>query len=407
MVGGGVIGAACAHFLNKLDYNVTVFDRSDFGSQCSHGNCGKICPSHALPLAEPGVIAQVARSVFGGNTPFFVTPQISPIFWRWFLQFLGECRHRRMVTNGRSAYALLARSRRLYEDLIGEYSLDCEWETKGNLYVFQREKSFRQNREKFEILKKNFGLEVEPISGTELRHLEPALKEGLGGGYYSSSDANLRPDRLLASWWSNLAQRGVRVIERTEILGLQFHQGSAVALRGRQEEYEFQNFVFATGVWTPNFGKDLGCTPPIQPAKGYSLTMERHSSSPTIPMDFVEHGTAVTPMLSGIRLGSILEFSGFDQRLKPERLQLLYKSAREYLSELPSAKVDEKWCHWRSMTPNGLPRIGQCSSAPNVFVAAGHNMLGMSMAPATGELIAELLDERSTFVDPSPYSLIQ
>ena len=69
VVGGGVIGAACAHFLNKLDYNVTVFDRSDFGSQCSHGNCGKICPSHALPLAEPGVIAQVARSVFGGNTP--------------------------------------------------------------------------------------------------------------------------------------------------------------------------------------------------------------------------------------------------------------------------------------------------------------------------------------------------
>ena len=138
VIGGGVIGAACAHFLNKLDYNVTVFDRSDFGSQCSHGNCGKICPSHALPLAEPGVIAQVARSVFGGNTPFFVTPQFSPLFWRWFIQFLAECRHRRMVTNGRSAYALLARSRHLYEDLIGECSLDCEWETKGNLYVFQR-----------------------------------------------------------------------------------------------------------------------------------------------------------------------------------------------------------------------------------------------------------------------------
>ena len=407
VVGGGVIGAACAHFLNKLDYNVTVFDRSDVGSQCSYGNCGKICPSHALPLAEPGVIAQVARSLFGGNTPFFMTPKISLIFWRWFLQFLGECRHNRMITNGRSAYALLARSRELYEDLIGGCSLDCEWERKGNLYVFQREKSFTQNRKKFEILKKDFGLEIEPISGSELRSFEPTLKEGLGGGYYSSSDANLRPDRLLASWWSNLAQRGVRVIERTEILGLRFHQGRAVALRGRQEEYEFQNFVFATGVWTPKLGKDLGCTPPIQPAKGYSLTMERPKSCPKIPMDFVDHGTALTPMLSGIRLGSILEFSGFDQRLKRERLQLLYKSAGEYLSELPNTKVEEEWCHLRSMTPNGLPRIGRCPSAPNVFVAAGHNMLGMSMAPATGELIAELLDGRMTFVDPSPYSLRQ
>ena len=135
--------------------------------------------------------------------------------------------------------------------------------------------------------------------------------------------------------------------------------------------------------------------------------MERPKSCPKIPMDFVDHGTALTPMLSGIRLGSILEFSGFDQRLKRERLQLLYKSAGEYLSELPNTKVEEEWCHWRSMTPNGLPRIGRCPSAPNVFVAAGHNMLGMSMAPATGELIAELLDGRLTFVDPSPYSLRQ
>ena len=133
--------------------------------------------------------------------------------------------------------------------------------------------------------------------------------------------------------------------------------------------------------------------------------MERHSWSPAIPMDFVEHGTAVTPMLSGIRLGSILEFSGFDQRLKPERLQLLYKSAREYLSELPSAKVDEKWCNWRSMTPNGLPCIDRCPIASNVYVAAGHNMLGMSMATGTGQMIAQMIDERVPTVDPNAYSL--
>ena len=161
--------------------------------------------------------------------------------------------------------------------------------------------------------------------------------------------------------------------------------------------------MVAAGAWTPLLNRELGCRVPIQPGKGYSMTMPRPAVCPKIPLIFPETRVAVTPFQSGYRLGSTMEFAGYDESLRPERLQLLKDGSEAYLQEPYCEPVLEKWFGWRPMTYDSLPIIDRSPSYENVLIAAGHNMLGLSMATATGKLVAELAGGRTPHVDPSPY----
>jgi D-amino-acid dehydrogenase len=132
--------------------------------------------------------------------------------------------------------------------------------------------------------------------------------------------------------------------------------------------------------------------------------MPRPARCPVHPIIFEEHRVAVTPMQSGYRLGSTMEFAGFDTKLNPRRLTLLRESARHYLHEPEAEPVQEEWYGWRPMTYDGKPLIGRSPTIPNVLTAAGHNMLGVSMAPATGRLVADLLQYQTPHIDPEPYN---
>ena len=115
---------------------------------------------------------------------------------------------------------------------------------------------------------------------------------------------------------------------------------------------------------------------PIQPGKGYSLTMPRPAVCPKIPLIFPETRVAVTPFQSGYRLGSTMEFAGYDESIRPERLQLLKDGATAYLREPYCEPVLEEWFGWRPMTYDSLPIIDRSPKYDNVIIAAGHNMLG-------------------------------
>ena len=164
-------------------------------------------------------------------------------------------------------------------------------------------------------------------------------------------------------------------------------------------------FVVATGAWTPWLNKQLGCKIPIQPGKGYSMTMPRPEKCPSRPLLFPEHKVAVTPMQSGYRLGSTMEFAGYDTRIDPRRLQALRDGAEVYLQQPVCEPVQEEWYGWRPMTYDGLPVIDRTPAMENVLVAAGHNMLGVSMAPATGKIVTAMITGATPGIDPAPFSL--
>jgi D-amino-acid dehydrogenase len=169
-------------------------------------------------------------------------------------------------------------------------------------------------------------------------------------------------------------------------------------------EIEASHVVMATGALSPKLANIIGWRAPIQPGKGYSLTMPRPNTCPAIPLVFPETRVAVTPFSSGYRLGSTMEFSGYDQTLNPKRVDLLRKGAERFLLEPYCEPVETTWYGWRPMTYDSVPIIGTCPGRPKVTIATGHNMLGLSMAPATGKFVAELVTGETPHLTPEPYS---
>ncbi|MCI0380319.1 MAG: FAD-dependent oxidoreductase [Gemmataceae bacterium] len=403
VLGGGVIGAACAHFLQKAGWRVTVLDKGAFGRGCSHGNCGLVTPSHVLPLAAPGAMGGALRAMLRPNSPFAIKPRLDVGLWAWLLRFARRCNERDLLHAGRAIQALLQSSRKLYDELIAAEALDCEWDTRGLLFVLHSRHGMQHFAATDALLRKQFNQTAQRLDGDEVTAFEPALKSGLAGGFYYDSDAQLRPDRLMSSWKSRLATYGVQVLENCQATEFVADAGTARALRTSRGDLEADAFVVAAGAWTPLLNKELGCAIPIQPGKGYSITMARPARCPKVPLLFEEHRVGVTPFQSGYRLGSTMEFAGYDASLNRKRLNLLREGARHYLYEPECDPVEEEWFGWRPMTPDSLPIIDRSPALDNVVIAAGHNMLGLSMAPATGKLVAQMLSGAPTHLDPTPY----
>jgi D-amino-acid dehydrogenase len=405
VIGGGVIGAASAYYLCRDGWQVTVLDQGSFGGGCSHGNCGLVCPSHVLPLAAPGAVRMALASLLQPDSAFRVKPRLDWRLWSWFWNFARRCNERDMLAAGRAIQALLDSSRRLYDELLRAEPLDCEWEARGLLFVFRTRAAMEHYAETDRYLGENFDLRAERHDGEAVRALEPALKPGLVGGWHYGTDAHLRPDRLMSSWRRVLEARGVVMRENCPLQGFASSGGRTRAVITPQGEFAADAFVVATGAWTPLLNRQLGCRVPIQPGKGYSITMPRPPRCPTLPLIFEEDRVAVTPMQSGYRIGSTMEFAGYDDTIDPRRLEILKHGASHFLQEPYCEPVEERWFGWRPMTYDGKPFIDRSPTLSNVLIAAGHNMLGLSMAPATGKLVAELLSAKPPHLDPTPFLL--
>jgi D-amino-acid dehydrogenase len=405
VIGGGVIGAACAYFLAKTGWQVTVIDKGQFGMGCSHANCGIICPSHLLPLAEPGAAWKALKSIFKKNAPLFIKPRFDPALWLWLLKFAWRCNMPAMLESAHACQELLRSSQKLYAKLISTEPLECEMQSRGLLFVFEKHEEMEEYAKTDRLLTESFGMPAIRYDDNAVARLEPALKPDLAGGWYYEHDAHLRPDKLMASWARLLKNIGVAIREKCEATGFQREANRGKSITTPAGELAADAFVIAAGALTPQLAKYLGCSIPIQPGKGYSITMPRPRICPRIPLIFPETKVAVTPMRSGYRLGSTMEFAGYDSTLNRDRLNMLKEGAKPYLLEPFSNPVQEEWFGWRPMTYDGKPIIDRSPVMENVVIAAGHNMLGLSMSPGTGRLVADILNGTPPHINPQPFSL--
>ena len=404
VVGAGIIGIACAHYLSQAGLRVTVIDKGTIAGACSHANCGYICPSHVLPLTEPGAIGVAIKSLLNPRATFRVKPRLSPALWNWMWQFARRCHHQQMLTAGKHLQSILDASIAEYRHLIPEYSLRCEWKENGLVYVLQTEHGMRKFAETDRLLTDHFGVSARRIEGPELPSFDPALKPGLAGAFHYPGDASVRPDLLNSQWAECLRDKEVRFFEHCELQAIHKSEDRVTSLQTSQGNMEADRFIIATGAWSSSLSGDLECRIPIQPGKGYSVTMSKPEPCPRYPILFPEHKVGVSPFDGGYRLGSMMEFSGYDTSIPKHRIEQLRDSAKPYLVAPVSGTAQEAWFGWRPMTWDSLPIIGPVPRLANVLLATGHNMLGLSLAPATGRLIAEMVAGGETHIDATPFS---
>lgn len=405
VIGGGLIGCSSAYYLTQQGWEVTVVERDTIGSGASHGNCGYVCPSHAMPLAAPGVVAHTLPSLLKSDAPLAIPIRFDPSLWKWLLRFTRECTTERMMHAAVGRNALLSSSMKLYREFVAAEGIDCEWTDNGLLLVYRSEQDYGAFATMSELLQREFSIESVAYEGESVRQLEPALRTGMAGGWHFPGDAHVRPDKLMSGLKASIQKRGARIHEHTEVLSLKIESQRLTSIETSNGPMSADLLVLATGAEAPRFAAPLRCRIPIQPGKGYSLTMKALKNPPRIPMIFEEHHVAVTPMESALRVGSTMEFTGYDRRLNRKRLALLRKSAQLHLAEPLPETVDEEWSGWRPMVYDGLPCIDRAPGAGNVIVAAGNGMIGLATAPATGKLVAELASGTTPHLNPAAYSL--
>ena len=402
VLGAGAVGLACAYFLKRAGLSVQVLDRGKAGGGASFGNSGLITPSHAEPLCAPGAIGQALKWLFKDTAPLHVRPRLDLELARWFMRFASHCDAGESARIAAAKSTLLASSRKLTEKLVRVESLECEFADSGLMSVAVTEQGLDELRESA-AANGRLGLEVNLIDGDQAREAEPALRRKVLGGVWFPGDAMLRPDRYTAELRWACHKRDIDIQEDCELKAINAEDGALKSVFTDRGLFEGKYFVAAAGAWTPQMLSGLKLKIPIQAGMGYALTSRRPDPCPGIPLILVESKIAVTPFADSFRLGGTLEFAGLDASPNPKRHLALIEGARNYLIEPLGRGEPQKWHGYRPMTPDDLPLIGATRRYPNLFLASGHAMLGMSMAAGTGRLVAELVTRRKTHVDPQPF----
>jgi D-amino-acid dehydrogenase len=404
VIGAGIVGLASAYYLQRAGLKVSLIDQGEPGQACSFGNCGLICPSHILPLAMPGAPRKAVRSLFDPQATFRIRPQLRPVLYRWLFEFSRRCNSHTALRSAAHLKQILDASVAEYRSLIAHAAIDAAWRESGNLYLFLSEHAWREYESSELGLLREFGVAAESVSPERIHSLTPGLSPKIGGGVLFSGDAFLQPDRLFQSWLAVLKAEGAEVRPHTEVLDVIVSAGRVERVITTNGEYIADHYVFAIGSSSAQLRRLLQLEVPVEPGKGYSIMLDRPTACPSLPLLFPEHNLVATPFASELRLGSIMEFAGFNGAIPDHRVRQLTSLATQFIEMPRDPTVRHRWMGWRPMTWDSLPIIGRPARLGNAFIAAGHNMLGMTLAPATGCLIADLVMERTPFIDAAPFS---
>lgn len=402
VLGGGAVGLACALALLDDGHAVRVIERDHAGAATSHGNCGTITPSHAPPLTEPATLFKAARWLLQPDAPLYLKPRWDPALWRWLLGFAVRCNHRHATHATRARASLLRMSRTLIECWVRERRLDCEFEASGLTEVYRDPRALAADQAVLPLLAE-LGIDSRVLDAATLLREEPALLPGQAGAIHFPGDAHLRPDRYADELARCVRAAGGAIEEGVSVLGFRCEGGRVVEVATSAGARRGREVLLALGPWSPQLARELGLRLPIQPGKGYSITYDRPSLAPRRPLVLRDRSVCVTAWGSGYRLGSTMEFSGYDDRLNRVRLDALERGARESLVEPLGPAKREEWFGWRPMSVDDLPLLGRSPRHDNLWLATGHGMLGVTLSAASGRLLADLIGGRAPPVDPRPF----
>ena len=406
IIGGGAIGLACAHYLARSGCSVRIIEKSRVGDGASHGNCGLIFVSDLPPLCVPGAVRHEVERLLKGTSPLYVKPRPDIGLAGWLLRFAINCNaaHRERAIRARDG--LLRVSHELLKSLIRDERLACDFEQRGVLMAFTDPATLAGYAATNRLLAP-YGLDATFCDRDAVHQLEPALSDEVCGGWYHQRDSHLRPERFVDALDRFVRQQGVVVVENCPLGEVEVRRGRVVAANTAKGRFTAGHYVLAAGAWSPDIGRTLGLKIPVQPGKGYSITMQRPTICPSIPCYLYERNVVVTPWQSGYRLGGTMEFSGFDDQLNQRRLANIEQSAARYLKTPLGRPLIERWAGLRPMTHDDLPIIGRATNPDNLVIATGHGMLGISTATGTGQLVTDLILEKTPRIDPRPYALIR
>ena len=394
IIGGGIIGLFSAYYLNKSGWEVEIVDQGDLSDNCSYGNAGMITPSHFVPLAAPGMVEQGIRWMFNSKSPFYVKPSLDPELIGWGLKFLRSATRKHVEHSAVALRNISMISKRLYQEFEKETSLDFGLEDNGILMLFKTQKFVEEEKHLAEQAI-NLGLDAQSLTREQCYKLQPGVEMDILGAVHYHCDAHLYPNKLMRELIKYLEGKGVQMHRNTQIDKINHGEGKVTSIAGGEKEFKGDAYVIATGSWSPAIAKLVGLRVPLMPGKGYSfMGPQDDSKRMTIPSILCEARVAITPMNGSIRYGGTMEVGKINNKVNMNRVKGIVESVPEYFPDFKLEVPAEKdiWFGFRPVSPDGMPYIGLSGKHDNLAIATGHAMIGLSLGPATGKIINDVLN---------------
>ena len=405
IIGGGPVGLSCAYYLLKSGRQVTVLDAKEIGKGSGSGNAGHIVPSHIIPLAAPGVVTSALKWMLDPeHSPFGMKVSLNPNYLSWLLKFVLACSEGNVQRNIKPLNDLGQLSAKNFARIVSEEKFDCSYQEKGLLFLYKTEKAFHDGQHEGEFMQKH-GIPVSVYDKIKVHEVEPAALDDVIGGVHFTGDAHLNPAVFLRLLRERVRAMGAELLENTSVTGFETANGKITKVKTSAGDFEAEQVILAAGALTPSVAKDLKLNIPIQPARGYSLTMSATKTMPSHALILGERRIAVSPVDGLLRFTGRLEVGNYSMEPNPIWIQRIENSAREYLRLDEILDVKETWAGLRPTTPDGVPIIGKSPNHDNLFLATGHAMLGLSLGLGTGQVVAELLNGQEPAVSLSAMRL--
>jgi D-amino-acid dehydrogenase len=403
IIGAGVIGLCTAYYCAQRGHRVTVVERHpEERDGCSFGNAGMIVPSHFVPLAAPGMVALGLKWMWNPQSPFYVKPRLNIDLLSWGWKFWRAANRRHVERSAPLLRDLSLASRDCFEELAALPGNDFGLVKRGLLMLCKSQQTL-DHEAAFAQQSRGLGVPADVLDARQTAALDPGVLMDVAGSVYFPKDCHLTPSRFMASLQQQLDALGTTWQWQTEVTGLAHHASRITSLETSSRRIEGDEFILAGGSWSPRLARELGLRIPMQAGKGYSLTLAQPRRLPQLCSILTEARVAATPMGNTLRFGGTMEIAGLNEEITPARVQGIINSVPKYFPEFTPAELSgvKPWCGLRPCSPDGLPYVGRARGFENFFIATGHAMMGLSLGPITGKLVAGIISGEKPALDIS------
>lgn len=404
IVGAGIVGLSTAWFLLRRGVRVTILDREPIGESASCGNAGLLSIGH-YPLTRPGASWRGLRWMFNATSPLYIKPRISGELLRWLWGFHRHCTRthldRCMAVLCDMGFKTLA----LYEDMIREEGIECDYARDGWLDVVLRHENMDRAEEEARSLLP-YGYSYRRLSGDEARAFDPMIRPEVAGAIHYTDSAHAHPGDFLTGLAAACVRRGAHLRTDTVVAAFERDQSGRVAgaRLASGEVVVGDATVLAAGVWSGELASSISLRIPMVGARGYHLQYANLPRVPRTGMVLHETFVAVTPMRHAgrheLRLAGTLEIDRLGQPWRRDRLAMLPRGAERFLSDIDRGTLVSEWAGYRPCTSDGMPFLGFVRGADGLVIGGGHAMMGMTLGPVTGQAACALL-----FGEAPPFDL--
>ncbi|HLX30850.1 MAG TPA: FAD-dependent oxidoreductase [Casimicrobiaceae bacterium] len=402
IVGAGVVGLACASYLQMRGHPVTLIDPRPPGEYCSFGNAGCFSRSSFVPLGLPGMWKKVPAWLLDPAGPLHIPMRYVPRIAPWLWQFQRASAMPRVEAIAGALHGLLAVTLDKWRPLAARAGVPELIVQHGYAFAYESEKAFNGDALGRDIRRRH-GVVLEVLSGPAIREFEPTLSRRVTHLVRLPEQGHcpnpLRLSRALAA----RLREGDATFVTANATGFDVADGKVVRVLTNADPIAVDVVVIAAGVHSNALSKQLGADVPLETERGYHVTLTAPSIAPHVPIASAEDKYFATPMEEGLRIAGTVELAGLDAPPDFARADALLEKAQRLLPGLRGASVS-RWMGHRPSLPDSMPVIGRALRASNAWLAFGHGHVGLTGAAPTGEIIADLISGRTPFLDIRPFS---